>query len=95
MLYTNVGFDVRFNTPFKAPAYAINVSQFYNDNASLEYSTYPVVDFFIKATLKRTNLFLKYDYANQGLLSEGYYTVRGYPMQDKLLKFGLSWKFYN
>lgn len=95
VLYTNVGFDVRFNTPFKAPAYAINVSQFYNDNASLEYSTYPVVDFFIKATLKRTNLFLKYDYANQGLLSEGYYTVRGYPMQDKLLKFGLSWKFYN
>lgn len=95
VLYTNVGFDVRFNTPFKAPAYAINVSQFYNDNASLEYSSFPVVDFWIKATLKRTNLFLKYDYANQGLPLKGYYTVRGYPMQDKMLKFGVSWKFYN
>ena len=95
VLYTNVGFDLRFNTPFKAPAYAVNVSQFYNDNAPLEYSSYPVVDVWIKATLKRTNLFLKYDYVNQGQFSKGFYTVRGYPMQDKLLKFGLSWKFYN
>jgi hypothetical protein len=95
VLSTNIGFDVRFNTPFKAPAYALNVSQFYNDNASLEYSSYPVVDVFVRATLKRSNLFIKYDYINQGMLSNGYYTVRGYPMQDKLLKFGVSWKFYN
>jgi hypothetical protein len=95
VLTTNIGFDLRFNTPFKAPAYAINVGQFYNDSAALEYSTYPVVDLFIRATLKRANLFLKYDYVNQGMLSRGYYTVRGYPMQDKLLKFGVSWKFYN
>lgn len=95
VLTTNIGFDVRFNTPFKAPAYAINVGQFYNDRAALEYSTYPVVDLFIRATLKRANLFLKYDYVNQGMLSNGFYTVRGYPMQDKLLKFGVSWKFYN
>ena len=95
VLSTNIGFDVRFNTPFKAPAYAINVSQFYNDHASLEYSTYPVVDVFVRATLKRSNLFIKYDYINQGMFSNGFYTVRGYPMHDKLLKFGVSWKFYN
>ncbi|MES3018611.1 MAG: putative porin [Bacteroidota bacterium] len=95
VLYTNVGFDLRFNTPFKAPAYAINVSQFYNDTRGLEYSTYPVIDVWVKATLKRTNLFIKYDYANQNLFSRGYYTVRGYPMGDALLKFAVSWKFYN
>ena len=95
VLYTNVGFDLRFNTPFKAPAYAINVSQFYNDNRPTEHSTYPVIDVWIKATLKRTNLFLKYDYINQDLFSRGYYTVSRYPMQDKLLKFAVSWKFYN
>lgn len=95
VLYTNLGFDVRFNTPFKAPAYAINVSQFYNNNNALEFSTYPVIDVWVRATLKRANLFLKYDYVNQGLFSKGYYTVRSYPMPDKLLKFGVSWKFYN
>ncbi len=95
VLYTNVGFDLRFNTPFQAPAYAINVSQFYNDTHSLEYSTFPVMDLWVRATLKRANLFLKYDYVNQGWLSKGFYTVRSYPMQDKVLKFGVSWKFYN
>ena len=95
VLHTNIGFDVRFNTPFKAPAYAINVGQFYNDNDAAEYANYPVVDVWIKASLKRANLFLKYDYVNQGLFSRGFYTVTRYPMQDGVLKFGVSWKFYN
>lgn len=95
VLTTNLGLDVRFNTPFQAPAYAINVSQFYNDNNPLQYSTYPVVDVWVKATLKRANLFLKYDYANRDLFSRGFYTVRSYPMQDRILKFAVAWKFYN
>ncbi len=95
VLHTNIGFDVRFNTPFKAPAYAINAGQFYNDNNPVVYANYPLIDLWIKATLKRANLFLKYDYANQGLFSKGFYTVTRYPMQDALLKFGVSWKFYD
>lgn len=91
----NVGFDVRFNTPFNNPSYSINVSQFYKDNANIEFSTYPVVDLWLTATLKRTNFFLRYDYINQGILSRGYYTVRRYPMPDANFRFGLSWKFYD
>lgn len=95
VLGLSAGFDVWYNTPFKAPAYAINISQFYNDNAGVEFPTYPLVDVWIKANLKRANLFLKYDYANQGFLSKGFYTVNRYPMQDALLKFGVKWNFYN
>ena len=91
----NVGFDVRFHTPFNNPSYSINVSQFYNDNADIEFSTYPVVDLWLTATLKRTNFFVRYDYINQNLLSRGYYTVRRYPMADANFRFGLSWKFYD
>lgn len=95
VLYTNIGFDVRFNTPYNNPAYSINTSQFYNNNSPVEFSSKPVVDVWIKANLKRTSLFVKYDYASQGLFSNGFYTVNKYPMHDALLKFGLSWKFYN
>lgn len=91
----NVGFDVRFNTPFNNPSYSINTSQFYNDNADIEFSTYPIVDLWLTATLKRTNFFLRYDYLNQGLLSNGYYTTRRYPMPDANFRFGVSWKFYD
>jgi hypothetical protein len=95
VLDTNFGFDVRFNTPYNNPAYSLNTSQFYNDNKPVQFSTEPIVDVWVKANLRRTSLFIKYDYANQGLLLEGFYTVNKYPMQDALLKFGLSWKFYN
>jgi len=102
----NVGFDVRFNTPYVAPAYAINVGQYYlpyyggvdqdgNEVKPIEFSTYPIVDVWLTATLKRTNFFLRYDYLNQGLFSQGYYTVRRYPMAPRYLRFGLSWKFYD
>ncbi|HYK77439.1 MAG TPA: putative porin [Daejeonella sp.] len=95
VLHTNIGADMRYHSTFKAPAYDINASQFYNDNSPVVYDSEPVIGVWIKATLKRTNLLLKYDYANQGLFSKGFYTVRAYPMQDALFKFGLSWKFYN
>lgn len=95
VLDINLGFDVWYNTPFRAPAYAINVGQFYNDLEGQEFETFPVVDLFVKATLKRTNLFLKYDFANQGFPSGRFYTVNRYPMQDALLKLGVKWNFYN
>lgn len=91
----NVGFDVRFNTPFVAPSYAINIGQFYNDHAAISFSSYPITDVWLTATLKRTNFFVRYDYANQGLFSRGYYTVRRYPMNDASFRFGVSWKFYD
>lgn len=95
VLMTNIGFDVRYNTSFSNQAYSLNLSQFYNGPDVVEHSTFPIANVWAKATLKRTNLLLRYDFINDGMFSEGYYTVRRYPMQNGLLKIGVSWKFYN
>lgn len=95
VLKTQVGFDIRYNTPYVAAGYSPAVSQFYNTTSAETFGSKPVVDVWIKAGLKRANLFLKYDYANQGLFSKGYYTVNRYPMPDRLLKFGVIWNFYD
>lgn len=91
---TQVGFDIRYNSPYAAASYAPAANQFYNGEKVI-FGSKPIVDFWIKAALKRANLFLKYDYANQGVFSKGYYTVNRYPMPDRLLKFGVSWNFYD
>lgn len=91
----SVGVDVRFNTPFKTPSYAINVGQFYNDNVGIEFSTYPIVDFWITANIKRVNLFISNNFTNQYLYPKGYYSVRRYPMNPANFRFGVSWKFYD
>ena len=90
-----LGTDVRFNTPFRAPSYAINVGQFYRDNVGIEYSSYPIVDLWFTGNIDRVNLFLSYNFANQAIYPKGYYTVRRYPMQDANVRFGVSWKFYD
>ncbi|MFZ4862604.1 putative porin [Sphingobacterium sp. Mn56C] len=90
-----IGMDVRFNTPFNNPSYAINAGQFYNDNARLEFSTYPIVDFWITANINRVNLFLSNNFTNQYAYPKGYYSVRRYPMNPANFRFGVSWKFYD
>ncbi|MEJ5992938.1 putative porin [Pedobacter sp. Du54] len=94
VLKTQIGFDVRYNTMYTALSYSPAASQFYN-GPSVRFSSKPVIDVWVKASLRRANLFIKYDYANQKLFSNGYYTVNDYPMQDKLFKFGLTWNFYD
>ncbi|RKR80232.1 putative beta-barrel porin [Mucilaginibacter gracilis] len=94
VLNSSIGLNVRYNTPYAAPSYAVGLGEFYNGSA-VKFSSYPVATAFIKATLKRTNLFLMYDYANQGLFSNGYYTVNRYPMPSAILKFGVLWSFYD
>lgn len=91
----NIGFDVRFNTPFRTPSYSVNTGQFYNDNVGLEFSTYPIVDTWITATLKRVNLFLSYNFVNQHVWPRGYYTVRRYPMHNANFRVGVVWRFYD
>jgi len=94
VLNTSIGTDVRYNTTYLAPSYAVGLGQFYN-GPDVTFSSYPKATVFIKATLMRTNLFIMYDYANQGLFSKGSYSVNRYPDEDALLKFGVSWTFYN
>jgi hypothetical protein len=94
VLRTNIGFDVRFNTPFESYSYSPSTNQFYLGNRG-KLDTEPVVDVWLRASLRKANIFVKYDYANQGLFSKGFYTTSRYPMPDAMLKFGVSWNFYD
>lgn len=94
-LKTDIGFDIRYNTPYESYAYSPAASQFYIPNDALELKTEPIVDVWVRASLRKANLFVKYDYVNQGLLSKEYATVKGYLMPDRMLKFGVSWNFYD
>jgi len=95
VLKTNIGFDVRYNTPYSNYSYSAAAGQFYV-GSSRKFDTTPIVDVWVKASLRRANLFLKFDYVNQGLDLLGYNTINNYPMQDRaLFKFGVNWNFYD
>ncbi|WP_285009341.1 putative porin [Pedobacter faecalis] len=98
VLKTNVGLDVRYNTPYLNYSYSPAAGQFYIGAVERKFNTEPIIDIWVKASLRRANLFVKCDYINQGLgiFSKGYYTVDRYPMPDRqLFKFGVQWNFYD
>ena len=94
VLKSQYGATVRYNTEYLAPSYAVGLGQFYN-GANVTFSSYPIISVFFKTTLQRTNIFVQYDYLNQGLFSNGFYTVNRYPQMDRVIKFGVAWTFYN
>ncbi|MES2426174.1 MAG: putative porin, partial [Bacteroidota bacterium] len=93
VLHMSAGLNVRYNSTYLAPSYAVGLGQFYN-GPNVTFTSYPVGTVFLKGTIKNTNLFVAYDYANQGMFSKGYYTVNRYPQQSAALKFGVSWMFF-
>ncbi|MFD0765635.1 putative porin [Mucilaginibacter lutimaris] len=94
VLNSQFGVSARYNSQYLAPSYAVGLGQFYN-GPDVKFTSYPVATVFFKATLEKTNLFIQYDYVNQGMFSNGFYTVNRYPQMDKMLKFGVAWTFYN
>ena len=93
-LTSKMGFDVRYNTNYFAPAYMPETGQFYIQRNSL-LSYYPVIDLFLTIQVKGVRAFIMLQHINKDLFASGYYAVYRSPMPDRAFKLGLEWRFWN
>ncbi|WP_176956078.1 putative porin [Catalinimonas alkaloidigena] len=93
-LSLQVGFDVRMKGSYYANAYMPVTQQFYLQNDFLVES-YPIVDLFMNARIKRVNLFLKLSQINQGYPANGYFMTPYYPGMQRSFVFGVHWQFFD
>ncbi|MGB0930385.1 MAG: putative porin [Chitinophagales bacterium] len=95
--FAKVGLDVHYYTNYFANGYNPATGQFYLQNQQkLEF--YPVVDAYINVKIQRVRLFLAMQHLNQGLIpgfDNGYFEAVHHPMQDRALKFGVRWMFFD
>lgn len=94
VLFFQIGFDVRYHTAYYAPDFMPATGQFFIQR-DRKTGNYPVIDPFVNFHLKRANIFVKYDHANQGLMDTDYFHTIGYPINPGGLRFGVSWNFYD
>ena len=94
VLTVQIGFDLRYNTSYYVDAFMPATGLYYNQEER-EYGNYPYFDFFVNMKLKRARMFFKMDHINKGLNGNQYYTVLDHPMNPRVFRFGLSWRFYN
>ena len=88
------GVSASYRSNFYANAFNPVIGQFYNQS-KVEYSGYPIVDVFANFKWKRAILFVKYSHLNQGYPHNQYFSAYSYPLNPQVLKFGVSWIFYD
>ena len=97
VLTVDLGGDVRFFTKYAAPDYCPQLLQYCvqeNGENNMELGNYPIVNVYMNMHLKRTRFFIMMSHVNAGLGGAPFLTPR-YPLNDRILRFGVSWNFVN
>ena len=97
VLYTELGGDMRYFTEYEAPDYVPGIGQFaVQENAEkTKIGNYPILSAYANFNLKGTRFFVMYSHANAGSGNKNYFLTPHYPTNGKVLRFGISWNFFN
>ncbi|MBR1687660.1 MAG: putative porin [Prevotella sp.] len=95
-LLVELGGDCYFFTKYNAPDFCPQLNQFAvqtNGDSRIKVGGYPFVDVYANMHLKRTRFFIMMSHVNAS--SGNYFLVPHYPQNGSILRFGLSWNFFN
>jgi hypothetical protein len=97
-LNTQLGVDVTYNTLYHPYAYMPATGRFYRQEL-MTAGDYPYINVFLNFKIKRTRVFVMFDHINANLMGQSirynYFMVPTYPMNMRMLRYGLSWTFYD
>ncbi|MEZ5007328.1 MAG: putative porin [Chitinophagales bacterium] len=94
-LTAHLGVDITYYTKYLADAYNPAITDFYRQQTeTLKF--YPIMDAYFEIFIKRARIFFLMQHVNQGMFKQkGYYTAPDYGAQDRAIKVGVSWQFYD
>mgnify|MGYP000542353690 FL=1 len=97
VLKCDFGADVRYFTKYYTPDYAPGLGQYAVQEGPnrVEVGNYPILNVYANFHLKQTRFFVMMSHVNAGSGNKMYFLAPHYPLNDSILRFGLSWNFYN
>ena len=90
----HAGFEFHYKSDYYALGYDVPVQQFYVQQSFMTPS-FPLIDIFFNARIKKGRIFFKYNNLIQLITKEGYMPTPGYPGQRNIIDFGFDWSFYD
>jgi len=97
-LNMQLGADVIYNTLYHPYSYFPSTGRFYRQYL-VTAGDYPYINLFLNFKVKRTRVFVMMDHVNSNLMGKSirynYYMVPDYPVNMRMLRYGLSWTFYD
>ena len=97
VLRVDLGADIRYFTKYYAPDYSPALGQYtVQDNGAANVKTggYPLVNVYANMHLKHTRFFFMLSHVNESSGGE-YFVTPHYPLNQRIIRFGLSWNFFN
>lgn len=90
-----LGADVRYNTPWNAPAFNPVAGVFFAQDKE-RYGNCPIIDVFANIQWKRACVFVKLENAGMGwpMTRKDYFSAHNYISTTRAVKFGIYWPFY-
>ena len=98
VLRCNVGADLRYFTKYYAPDYSPSLGQFAvqeNGGQRVQTGNYPIINIYANMHLKHTRFFVMMSHVNAGSGSRNYFLTPHYPLNERILRLGVSWNFFN
>ena len=97
VLRTEIGADARFYTKYRVPTYSPIVGQYVmqDEAMAVEKGGYPVVNAYINFHLKRTRFYLMASHVNYSSGKGDPFSLPHYPLNQMVIRMGLSWNFDN
>ena len=97
VLKLNMGIDLRYFSEYYAPDYSVAMGQFYLQNQETRYKLggFPLANAYINFHLKRTRFFIMMYNVLKPTGDKSYFSIAHYPLNPRILKFGLSWNFFD
>lgn len=97
VLKCDFGADVRYFTKYYAPDYSPALGSYAiqgNKDNRVKVGNYPVVNVYFNFFLKHARFFIMMSHVNIGGSKEYFFTPH-YPLNEQILRFGVSWNFFN
>jgi hypothetical protein len=90
----HAGVDVHWQSAYFALGYDPMIQQFYAQS-DFQSPSFPIIDVFFNAKIKRGRIFVKYHNLNQLIAGTGYLPTPYYPGVKNIIDFGFDWSFYD
>ena len=98
VLKCDLGLDVRYFTRYAAPDYcpALGLFAVQTGETRTSIGSYPLVNLYANFHLKQTRFFVMMSHLNEGIgNNNNYFLTPHYPLNQRIIRFGLSWNFNN
>ena len=97
VLNTELGIDMRYFTKYYAPTYSVGIGQYATqpEGEQIKVGNHPILSAYVNFHLKHTRFYVMashFNYSDEGGTTFG---APHYPVNPFVVRFGLSWNFFN